>query len=166
MVKKGSTHAFQLLHGGGRGLGTSTLILRCLFLFSLFEWSVPFLCWMAVTILLLASILFYFVPLRYVILVWGKNGAACVWTVLHCLYVSGCDNNVTWLATPPLQESTSSPRGYVNPTTLRTMSYWISCHDLLQTDNWSVILSLSPSILSFHAKKSTNCDISVALREQ
>jgi len=70
----------------------STLILNCLFLFSLFEWSVPFLCWMAVTILLLASILFYFVPLRYVIFVWGKNGAACVWTVLHCLYVSGCDN--------------------------------------------------------------------------
>ena len=56
-----------------------TLILHCLFLFSLFDWSVPFLCWMAVTILLLASILFYFVPLRYVILVWGKNGAACVW---------------------------------------------------------------------------------------
>jgi len=59
---------------------------------NLFDWSVPFLCWMAVTILLLASILFYFVPLRYVILVWGKSGAACVWTVLHCLYVSGRDN--------------------------------------------------------------------------
>ena len=40
---------------------------------NLFNWSVPFLCWMAVCILLLASILFYVVPLRYVILAWGIN---------------------------------------------------------------------------------------------
>lgn len=40
---------------------------------NLFNWSVPFLCWMSVGVLVLASFLFYFVPLRYVILVWGIN---------------------------------------------------------------------------------------------
>lgn len=38
---------------------------------NLFHWTVPFLCWMAILICLLAMILTYFVPLRYIILIWG-----------------------------------------------------------------------------------------------
>lgn len=40
---------------------------------SLFYWRVPFLSWMAIIVLAGAGILLYFVPLRYVILVWGIN---------------------------------------------------------------------------------------------
>ncbi|XP_056427838.1 multiple C2 and transmembrane domain-containing protein 2 [Hyla sarda] len=38
-----------------------------------FNWSVPFLSLLACSILLIATILLYFIPLRYIILVWGVN---------------------------------------------------------------------------------------------
>ncbi|XP_064390828.1 multiple C2 and transmembrane domain-containing protein 1-like [Halichondria panicea] len=40
---------------------------------NLFLWSVPFLCWMAIVILMVAAVVVYFVPLRLIILVWGVN---------------------------------------------------------------------------------------------
>ena len=40
--------------------------------YSLFNWSVPFLTWTAIAVLGLASVFLYFIPLRFVILVWGK----------------------------------------------------------------------------------------------
>lgn len=40
---------------------------------NLFGWSVPFLCWMAIGVFLAGAVLFYLVPLRYVILIWGIN---------------------------------------------------------------------------------------------
>ncbi|XP_069841073.1 multiple C2 and transmembrane domain-containing protein 2 isoform X2 [Dendropsophus ebraccatus] len=38
-----------------------------------FNWSVPFLSFLACSILLAATIVLYFIPLRYIILVWGVN---------------------------------------------------------------------------------------------
>ncbi|XP_063781795.1 multiple C2 and transmembrane domain-containing protein 2 isoform X2 [Pseudophryne corroboree] len=38
-----------------------------------FNWSVPFLSLLACSILLVATILLYFIPLRYIILIWGIN---------------------------------------------------------------------------------------------
>lgn len=40
---------------------------------SLFDWSVPFLCWMAVILTVLAGLTMYFIPLRYIILAWGES---------------------------------------------------------------------------------------------
>ncbi|KAK7120927.1 hypothetical protein R3I94_020797 [Phoxinus phoxinus] len=38
-----------------------------------FNWSVPFLSWLAITVLCAVATLIYFVPLRYIVLVWGIN---------------------------------------------------------------------------------------------
>ncbi|KAL0183356.1 hypothetical protein M9458_022731, partial [Cirrhinus mrigala] len=35
-----------------------------------FNWSVPFLSWLAITVLCAGVTLIYFIPLRYVVLVW------------------------------------------------------------------------------------------------
>ncbi|CAL8322773.1 unnamed protein product [Lota lota] len=37
------------------------------------NWTVPFLTWLAVTVLCIAMVLLYFLPLRYLILAWGIN---------------------------------------------------------------------------------------------
>ena len=39
---------------------------------SLFAWKVPFLCWLALAILSMATLILFFIPLRYVILIWGR----------------------------------------------------------------------------------------------
>lgn len=38
-----------------------------------FNWSVPFLSLLACSLLLIATIILYFIPLRYIILIWGIN---------------------------------------------------------------------------------------------
>ncbi|XP_066506952.1 multiple C2 and transmembrane domain-containing protein 1 isoform X2 [Hoplias malabaricus] len=38
-----------------------------------FNWTVPFLSWLAIAVLCIASLLVYFIPLRYIVLVWGIN---------------------------------------------------------------------------------------------
>ncbi|XP_051973556.1 multiple C2 and transmembrane domain-containing protein 1-like isoform X1 [Xyrauchen texanus] len=38
-----------------------------------FNWSVPFLSWLAITVLIAGATLIYFIPLRYILLVWGIN---------------------------------------------------------------------------------------------
>ncbi|XP_067290189.1 multiple C2 and transmembrane domain-containing protein 1 isoform X2 [Pseudorasbora parva] len=38
-----------------------------------FNWSVPFLSWLAITVLCAGATLIYFIPLRYIVLVWGIN---------------------------------------------------------------------------------------------
>lgn len=43
------------------------------FLCSLLNWRVPFLSWMAVLVFLGGTVLFYVVPIRYLILIWGIN---------------------------------------------------------------------------------------------
>lgn len=51
-------------------------VLNCLFsfaLFSTFNFSVPFLSYLAIILLLVASLLLYAIPLRYIILAWGIN---------------------------------------------------------------------------------------------
>ncbi|KAA0704408.1 Multiple C2 and transmembrane domain-containing protein 1 [Triplophysa tibetana] len=38
-----------------------------------FNWTVPFLSCLAITVLCAAAVLLYFVPLRYIVLAWGIN---------------------------------------------------------------------------------------------
>uniref|UniRef100_A0A673LXQ1 Multiple C2 and transmembrane domain-containing protein 1-like n=1 Tax=Sinocyclocheilus rhinocerous TaxID=307959 RepID=A0A673LXQ1_9TELE len=38
-----------------------------------FNWSVPFLSWLAIMVLCTGATLIYFIPLRYIVLVWGIN---------------------------------------------------------------------------------------------
>lgn len=38
-----------------------------------FNWTVPFLSWLAIVALGVATIIIYFIPLRYIVLVWGVN---------------------------------------------------------------------------------------------
>ncbi|XP_056138461.1 multiple C2 and transmembrane domain-containing protein 2 [Lampris incognitus] len=38
-----------------------------------FNWSVPFLSWLACLVLFVATVLLYSIPLRYIVLVWGVN---------------------------------------------------------------------------------------------
>eukprot|EP00058_Branchiostoma_floridae_P016503 XP_002601991.1 hypothetical protein BRAFLDRAFT_82577 [Branchiostoma floridae] len=38
-----------------------------------FNWTVPFLSWLAVITLAIATVVLYFIPLRYLVLVWGIN---------------------------------------------------------------------------------------------
>lgn len=40
---------------------------------NLFIWSVPFCCWLAITVLLGAAGVLYFIPPRFIILLWGLN---------------------------------------------------------------------------------------------
>ncbi|KAL5482023.1 hypothetical protein EMCRGX_G022302, partial [Ephydatia muelleri] len=37
------------------------------------HWRVPWLCWLAITVLTIAMVIVYFIPLRYIILAWGVN---------------------------------------------------------------------------------------------
>ncbi|XP_061118478.1 multiple C2 and transmembrane domain-containing protein 1 isoform X2 [Conger conger] len=38
-----------------------------------FNWTVPFLSWLAITALFVGTLVIYFIPLRYIVLVWGVN---------------------------------------------------------------------------------------------
>ncbi|XP_056876215.1 multiple C2 and transmembrane domain-containing protein 2-like isoform X1 [Takifugu flavidus] len=38
-----------------------------------FNWSVPFLSWLALLVFVVAALLLYYIPLRYIILTWGIN---------------------------------------------------------------------------------------------
>ncbi|NXX15133.1 MCTP1 protein, partial [Podargus strigoides] len=38
-----------------------------------FNWTVPFLSWLAIFVLSVFTIILYFIPLRYIVLVWGIN---------------------------------------------------------------------------------------------
>ncbi|KAM9438084.1 multiple C2 and transmembrane domain-containing protein 1-like isoform 4-T4 [Salvelinus alpinus] len=38
-----------------------------------FNWTVPFLSWLAISVLCVATVLLYLVPLRYLVLAWGVN---------------------------------------------------------------------------------------------
>ena len=39
---------------------------------SLLAWKVPFLCWLCIILLFLATIITFLIPLRYLILMWGE----------------------------------------------------------------------------------------------
>lgn len=43
------------------------------FLHSMFNWTVPFLSLLACLILAIATVALYFIPLRYIVLLWGKS---------------------------------------------------------------------------------------------
>ncbi|CAB1319380.1 unnamed protein product, partial [Coregonus sp. 'balchen'] len=37
-----------------------------------FNWTVPFLSWLAIVALCVATVLIYYIPLRYIVLAWGE----------------------------------------------------------------------------------------------
>ena len=41
--------------------------------FSTFNWTVPFLSWLAIVTLCVATLAVYFIPLRYIVLAWGEQ---------------------------------------------------------------------------------------------
>ena len=43
------------------------------FLFSTFNFTIPFLSYLAMTLLIIASFVLYAIPLRYLIIAWGIN---------------------------------------------------------------------------------------------
>lgn len=43
------------------------------FLRSTFNWTVPFLSFLACLVLAAATVALYFIPLRYIVLIWGIN---------------------------------------------------------------------------------------------
>ena len=47
--------------------------MKILFSFSTFNWSVPFLSYLLMVILLLGTVVLYIVPIRYLLLAWGVN---------------------------------------------------------------------------------------------
>lgn len=53
----------------------------------MFNWSVPFLSCLACLVLFVATVLLYLIPLRYIVLIWGKF---CIYRTLR--HVSNC----TW----------------------------------------------------------------------
>lgn len=59
------------MRGGGAGCGpgaTSSFLCS-----STFNWSVPFLSGLALLLFAAAALLFFYVPLRYVVLAWGER---------------------------------------------------------------------------------------------
>ncbi|MEQ2291009.1 Multiple C2 and transmembrane domain-containing protein 1 [Ameca splendens] len=38
-----------------------------------FNWTVPFLSWLAIVVLGVATVVIYFIPLRFIVLAWGVN---------------------------------------------------------------------------------------------
>lgn len=60
--------------------GPCFLSLSC----STFNWTVPFLSWLAIVALGVATTIIYFIPLRYIVLAWGEpmsnicNASLCV----------------------------------------------------------------------------------------
>ncbi|MEQ2236309.1 Multiple C2 and transmembrane domain-containing protein 1, partial [Ilyodon furcidens] len=38
-----------------------------------FNWTVPFLSWLAIVALGVATVVIYFIPLRFIVLAWGVN---------------------------------------------------------------------------------------------
>lgn len=49
---------------------------------STFNWTVPFLSWLAIVALGVATTIIYFIPLRYIVLAWGE------FTLFGCFIVS------------------------------------------------------------------------------
>lgn len=52
--------------------------------FSTVNWTVPFQSWLAMSVLMIAMIVTYLIPLRYLILLWGESAylLLCEWQVL------------------------------------------------------------------------------------
>ena len=47
--------------------------------FSTFNWTVPFLSWLAIVTLCVATLVVYLIPLRYIVLAWGEPWRRAVW---------------------------------------------------------------------------------------
>lgn len=57
-------------------------------IFSTFNWTVPWLSWLAVTVLSIGVIVLYFVPLRYLIMAWGRSFIYCLSCVCCASYAT------------------------------------------------------------------------------
>lgn len=58
-----------------------------LFLCSTFNWTVPFLSWLAIVALGVATIIIYFIPLRFIVLAWGEIISYWLLSCMSCIEV-------------------------------------------------------------------------------
>lgn len=58
------------------------------FLYSTFNWTVPFLSVLACLVLAAATVILYFIPLRYIVLIWGKYSTVSYLHAINTIYVS------------------------------------------------------------------------------
>lgn len=56
-----------------------------MFCYSIFNFTVPFLSWIAIGLLVAASIVLYFIPIRYLLMLWGANKFARRLLRPHCV---------------------------------------------------------------------------------
>lgn len=83
---------------------------------STFNWTVPFLSWLAIMALGVATTIIYFIPLRYIVLAWGE------FTLFGCFTVSKSPETFSSESPPPPPPtSISLPQCLLpfNPTTAR-----------------------------------------------
>lgn len=43
------------------------------FIYSMFNFTVPYLSWIAITLLLIGTVVLYLIPIRYLLMLWGMN---------------------------------------------------------------------------------------------
>lgn len=49
---------------------------------STFNWTVPFLSWLAIVALCAATLVVYYIPIRYIVLAWGELSSITL-TICH-----------------------------------------------------------------------------------
>lgn len=49
------------------------ILLKIMLCFSTFNFTVPYLSWIATIMLLAATVVLYFIPIRYLLMLWGTN---------------------------------------------------------------------------------------------
>lgn len=57
------------------------------FPYSTFNWTVPFLSVLACLVLAAATVILYFIPLRYIVLIWGKYSTVSHLYEINTIYV-------------------------------------------------------------------------------
>lgn len=63
------------------------------FPFSTFNWTVPFLSVLACLVLAAATVILYFIPLRYIVLIWGKYSTVSHFYEINTIYVYRVKSN-------------------------------------------------------------------------
>jgi len=63
------------------------------FLYSTFNWTVPFLSVLACLVLAAATVMLYFIPLRYIVLIWGKYSTVSHLHAINTIYIYRMKSN-------------------------------------------------------------------------
>ncbi|XP_063763427.1 multiple C2 and transmembrane domain-containing protein 2 isoform X2 [Eleginops maclovinus] len=90
---------------------------------NIFNWSVPFLSCMACLMLFVATALLYYIPLRYIVLIWDAQGSDSSRGFLFSVWAD--------VAEAKPKALTNLPRGCATHILLTIMKYWISSRGCL-----------------------------------